>query len=196
MISVVVPCVDGREPLLEQTRQAYAQHSTGHELEWIVVKNRPDAGTAWNEGAALATGDYLHLTCDDMAPHPGWADVATLAADDGVFPSPRLLNLDGSLHSCGTLGGGLTLPECRDGFPALASPLPFVRREWWTPDACLAVHYYADDWLGFLARASGLRVEVRRGYLFTHLEGTVGRQRMVDRAMTDRQTFLDAAVAR
>lgn len=197
VISVVVPTLTGREDLEEQTRVAYKATSSGTEIEWILVKDKGVAGEAWNVGADLASGDFLLLGCDDMVPHSGWLETAVTAAEEGVYPAPRILNTDGGLQNCGTFGGGMTLGELRDGAPVTVSEIPFFPREWWTKDMCLPIHYYSDDWLAFLARDSGLRVEVRRDYCFTHLGGTIGRERVTGRkAMEDRADFLIAVTDR
>ena len=197
VVSVVVPTLTGREDLEEQARAAFKETCKGTEIEWILVKDKGVAGEAWNAGADLATGDFLMLACDDMVPHSGWLEAAVTAASEGVYPAPRIVNVDGALQNCGTFGGGMTLGELRDGASVPVSEIPFVKREWWQKDACLPIHYYSDDWLGFLARESGLRVEVRRDYCFTHLGGTVGRDLVVGRkAMEDRADFLIAVTER
>ena len=193
-ISVVVPNITGREDLLDRCRAAYKQHSDGVRVEWIVAKDQGGAGHAWNAGASQATGDYLHLTCDDMLPHAGWADVAISAAEQGVYPAPRILKADGELQNCGTLGSGMMLGEVVDGTPVNASELPFLSRDLWQPGMVVTGHYYSDDWMGVWARHQGLSVEVRRDYLFTHLEGRVGRERVAGRpAMEDRDRVMRAA---
>lgn len=194
VVSVVVPTLSGREDVEAQTRAAFKATTEGVDIEWILVKDKGVCGEAWNAGADLATGDYLMLACDDMVPHPGWLDVAITAADAGVFPAPRIITSDGELQNCGSFGGGMVLGECPDGAPVSISELPFFPRSWWMQNMCLPVHYYSDDWMGLLARDAGFRVEVRRGYCFTHLGCTVGRDGVVGvKAMEDRAHFLWAA---
>lgn len=194
-ISVVVPTIDGRENLLAATKAAYTAHSDGVELEWIEVRNRPTCGEAWNAGANAATGDYLHLSADDIEPHDGWVDAAIRAAEHNLWPAPHLLRPDGSTEACGSMGGGMLLADCPDWTPCLTSPFPFMDRAKWTADACLPIHYYADDWLAHVARVSGMPCVVAKGYRFTHLEGTVGRPRVAARAMQDRGVYLGAVTA-
>lgn len=198
MIAVVLPTIAGREALLERTIRAYRQH-TDDEVAVIVIRDRPTIGAAWNDGAQAAVYQtdayYLHLSADDVEPHPGWDTAAIGAVDRGVYPSPRILNADGSLHSCGTMGGGMLLPECGDGTPCASSPFPFMRTDDWPHvGPSIDAHYYADDYLGWAARRAGMDVEVVRGFALTHLEGTVGRAGSVQRSARDRQAFL-AAVA-
>lgn len=193
-ISVVVPTIAGREDLLAATKAAY-KANTSREVEWIEAKGYPTCGQAWNAGAASATGDYLHLSADDVEPHPGWDDAAVEAADQDFYPAPRLLTPAGAVHSCGSMGAGLLLPDCPDWTPCVSSSFPFMRIERWTPDCCLPIHYYADDWLAHLARVAGLKPVVRTGYCLTHLEGTVGRGANVARHHQHITTYL-RAVAR
>lgn len=195
MIAVVIPTIRGREALLERTVASYRAH-TDHDIEVIVVRDRPTIGQAWDDGAtaALDTGArYLHLSADDVDPCHGWDDAAITASERGHWPSPRITNPDGSLHSCGSMGGGMLLPDCADGTPCGTSPFPFLRLADWRHVApCLPIHYYADDYLAFRARLAGFEVVVARDYALTHHEGTVGRQRAVARAAQDRAAFLAA----
>lgn len=197
MIAVVIPTIPGREQLLDQTLAGY-RDNTETPLATIVVRNRPTIGEAWNDGvqAALAVKpDFLHLSADDVVPHPGWDLACMRAASDGVYPSPRIVNSDGSLHSCGTMGGGMLLPECATGTPCGTSPFPFMATaDWMDVGPCIPAHYYADDYLAWSARRARLEPRVVREFTLTHLEGVAGRHAMVQRAMADRERFL-AAVA-
>lgn len=193
MIAVVIPTIPGREALFERTVAAYKATA---DVTILVVRNRPTIGEAWNDGAQAALeadAKYLHLSADDVEPHPGWADAAIASVEAGGYPSPRILNADGSLHSCGTMGGGMLMPECADFTPCASSPFPFMALDaWHDVGPCPPIHYYADDYLGWSVRRTGREVEVRRDYLLTHLEGTAGRAKVVTRAMQDRSTFLAA----
>lgn len=190
-ISVVIPTIDGREDLFDRTLAAYKQHK---DLELIAPRNFSSIGEAWAAGAERATGDFIHLSADDVIPSDGAIGAGVRLASSGKYPSPRLLNADGSLHSCGTMGGGMLLPECATDTPCNASPFPFFRAQY--KDALLKdfppIHYYADDLLAHRARVAGLSTVVSREYEFTHLEGTVGRDAVARRAMADRQIFLEA----
>lgn len=191
MIAVVIPTLPGREELYERTVAAYRATA---DVTIITVRNRPMIGQAWDDGgnAAMQTdAHYLHLSADDVLPHEGWAEAAIGAVRAGFHPSPRILNEDGSLHSCGTMGGGMLLPECADRTLCGTSPFPFmVLDEWPLIGPCLHIGYYADDYLAWRARSAGREVAVIRDYCLTHLEGTVGRAQSVKRAMQDRATYL------
>lgn len=194
MIAVVIPTIRGREALYERTVAAYRATA---DVSIITARDRPTIGQAWNNGAEAALGvpgvEYLHLSADDVEPQPGWAEAATRTADRGGYPSPRILNIDGSLHSCGTMGGGMLLPECGDGTVCGSSPFPFMRLdEWAGVGPSIPAHYYADDFLAWSARQQGLEPVVVRDFCLVHLEGTQGRSRMVQRSADDRQMFLDA----
>lgn len=192
-VSVVIPTIRGREDVYGLTVEAFRATAPAGALELITVRDRPVLGAAWTDGAAAATGDYVMLAADDVLPQDGWMDAAIQAADDGVYPSPRITNPDGRLHSCGTMGGGMLLPECATGTPCGSSPFPFLRREVWTQvGPALPIHYYGDDYLAARARMVGLSVEVVRGYHLVHLEGTVGRQPHIERSRRDCQAYLAA----
>lgn len=193
MIAVVVPTIRGREALYERTVAAYRATA---DVAIITVRDRPTIGQAWNDGAEAAIGtgaEYLHLSADDVEPQPGWAEAAAQAAQADRWPSPRILNPDGTLHSCGTMGGGMLLPECGNTTPCGSSPFPFMQMsEWAGVGPSIPAHYYADDFLAWSARQQGLQVQVVRDFCLVHLEGTPGRSRMVQRSAADRQMFLDA----
>lgn len=189
MISVVIPTLDGRETLLAQTMAAY--EATFDDLEFVIVRNRSTCGEGWNAGAAKASAEYLMLAVDDMAPHEGWAETALAAVERDAYPAPWIVKDDGSTECCGTLGCGLLISDdARDGLLVSNSPVPFMRREYWDDiGPCIPTHYYADDYLAYKARFYGLRVEVCRGYKFTHFEGVVGRSSVVARADSDRALY-------
>ena len=193
MISAVIPTIPGREDLLEQTIASLEQ-TTPDTLELIIPRGHRTCGEAWNAGAPRATGDYVLLTADDMTAHDGWAAAAAAAADDGVYPAPWILRVDGSTECCGTLGSGLLLTEdARDGLPVCNSPVPFLRRDLWEQvGPAIPAHCYSDDYLAYRARLAGLRVEVRREYRFTHLDGQVGHAPLVTRVAADRQMYAEA----
>ena len=211
MIAVIIPTIPGREALYERTVAAYkatadertvAAYKATADVRIITVRNRPTCGQAWTEGADAAAGladiDYIHLAADDLEPHAGWAEAAMGAADRGIYPSPRILNADGSLHSCGTMGGGMLLPECATGTPCGTSPFPFMTKLAWTgvyncPPRIgpgITAHYYADDFFAWRARIAGYDVRVVREFCFTHLDGRVGVPKIVARAAQDRALFL------
>jgi hypothetical protein len=192
-VSIVIPTISGREALFAQTLAAYkASKPDSVEFEFIKVKDCSAIGSAWQAGALRASGTFTHLTADDVSPAGGWLDAAINATNRNEWPSPRILNVDGSIHSCGTLGGGMLLGDCADGTECASSPFPFYRTERFVQLGPLPpIHYYADDLLGWRARSTGLTPKVCRDYLLTHHEGTVGRAAVARRAMADRQTFLD-----
>lgn len=173
-ISVVIPTIRGRNKLLQQTIAAYQR--TG-DFELIVVRGRKTIGDAWNAGAEVAHGDFLHFSADDVEPQPGWAEAAMDAVERNIYPAPRITKLDWSLEACGSLGAGMLLGEVADGTVCNNSAFPFMRMEDWrligpAPD----IHYYADDYLSWRARQyAGLEIRVVRDYCLHHLEGSVGR---------------------
>ena len=191
MISVIIPTIAGREVHLDETVAAF--RDTPAKIEIVVVRNQPTCGQAWNIGAEQASGEYLLLGGDDLKPHPGWAETALEAAEAGVYPSPWITEPNGETLCAGTLGHGLYV-DGYDGMPVYNSPVPFFRRDQWDLIGPVPqIHYFADDYLAYRARFSaGLSVEVRRGYWFTHLNGTVGRQENVRLGEQYRWTYARA----
>lgn len=190
MISVVIPTVDGREDLLEQTKQAFRDTA---EVEFIVVRNERTCGDAWNMGAERASGQYLMLAGDDLLPQGGWAEVAIEAANANVLPAPRITTPDGKLECCGTLGQGLYI-DGKEGAPVYNAPIPFFRLMYWEQiGPAPSIHYYADDYLSYRARFNaGLSIEVRREYSFVHLNGQVGKAQNVARNEEFRWAYAQA----
>lgn len=155
ILSVVVPTVVGRESHLERTICSYEEH-TRVEIEWLVVHDRPTCGLAWNEGAALATGEYLHITADDLEPDGfDWLRVAVETTDHWGVPLGRVR--EGSE----TFGRDF----CR---------VPFCRREWWR-DVPADMHYYTDNAFTELMIERGHVPTVAVGYDFNHRRAMVGR---------------------
>jgi glycosyltransferase involved in cell wall biosynthesis len=191
MISVVIPTIPGRENLFDQTVEALEATANGTRLQFIVPRGHKTCGEGWNAGAELADGDYLMLAADDMIPHDGWLEAAVMAADEGVYPAPWIVNPDGSTLCCGTLGSGLLLSgDARDGLPVCNSPVPFMCRDRWPEiGPSIPTHCYSDDYLAFRARIAGLSVEVRRAFKFTHLDGQHGHMPLVLRAGVDRELY-------
>lgn len=188
MISVVIPTITGRENLLEQTVAGYRATA---DVEIIVVKNRKSCGEGWNAGASKASGDFLHFSADDLIPQAGWADAGIMAAEEGWWPSPRLLDPDGTIQSDGSMGGGMLLPEHRHIVKCVSSPFPFMEtRDWQDIGPCPPLHYYADDYLAAKAREIDLDVMAVPTYCFVHLGGTLGRDKVAARAADDQETFL------
>jgi hypothetical protein len=189
-ISVVIPTIKGRETLCDRTVAGFRATVDPDDLQLIIVKERNCIGTAWNDGAAAAEGQYLMLAADDVVPHPGWHEAAIAAADSGVYPAPLIEKLDGSLLATGSMGGGWILTNCADHAPVVSSQFPFFSTYVWRElGPSLDIHYFADDYLSAKARALGMAVQYRAGYKLTHLEGTAGREEMNRRSMTDRLTF-------
>lgn len=208
---VVIPTVSGREDLLERTKQGWrdSMRPGDPELRLVVVRDRVGIGRAWADGLRTALeleprAGWVVLAADDTYPMPavdqddaGWFRVTVARALRGIYPSPHIVNADGSVHSTGTMGAGMLVPGSllSDDLPAGTSPFPFLLREWarellaaGIPD----VHYYADDWVAWVVRRR-FKVDPRtvRGYRLMHLEGSVARPAMQRRAMADRQAVLD-----
>jgi hypothetical protein len=174
-ISIVIPTVDGREKSLARCLAAY-ESTTPVEVQYLVFRNRPTCGIAWNEGIAQADGDFIHLSADDLEPQPGWYEAAWSKVNAGFLPAPRILKPDGSTESC-----GWDASEREDGQIAEFSRIPFAPKEWfWEMGPMLETHYMNDYFFGDLGRKIGIQTVIAREYLFVHHHEEVGRLDRLD----------------
>lgn len=155
----MIPTVDGREDHLARCIATYEER-TNSAFQIIVIKNRPACGIAWNEGAELAEGDFLHFTADDLEPARGWDLPARKAVKQGAIPECRLFNLDGSEWQGPT--GNCHVPFCS-------------RPQWRKIGPHLPAHYYTDDWFTVKAQQMGYPLKLMPGYDFTHHWAQPGR---------------------
>lgn len=166
LISVVVPTITGREDWLERCRQAYERTTPG--LEFIVVKDEPSCGHAWQKGYERSTGRYVHFTADDIEPSPHWWREAVMAVDRGEVPACNVRGPNGYAAHCDSPLADLGhLPNVL---------VPFLSREqlelgnWLLP-----IHYGSDDWVAYRAAQLGLKVRRYPGYEVTHHVAPEGR---------------------
>lgn len=187
-VQVVIPTLAGREAICERTVAAYKEQNA----EVLLVKGATSCGEGWAHGFKQAKADVILLGLDDMIPDEGTLEAGEKAARDGIYPSPRIVLKDGTLESCGTLGGGgCHLGECPTGTLAYMSSAPIATKEMWAKiGPPIPIHYYVDDYLGYMARRAGLDCRVIREYAFTHHEEQHGRHRVVARVMADRHIFI------
>jgi hypothetical protein len=172
-ISVVIPTIPGREAHLERCVNAYTERSHA-EIELIVIPGRPTCGIAWNDGAAKAGGEYLHLTADDLEPLEGWDDAALETLRACKIPAPLILTPKGGIESAG--GWWDRVPV--DWAPTTNTcVVPFCRRRDWEANIgpSLECHYYTDDWFTDQCRRAGCEVVVRLPYRFMHHWASEGR---------------------
>jgi hypothetical protein len=201
-VAVVVPTTSGREGYYEETVRGWRATTPGVRI--LTVRDQAGIGPAWLAGTRVALDldpvvDFVVLAADDAYPTGDeWLGHCISAVRNGLFPSPRILNPDGSLHSCGTLGAGMLLPEVPDQSPAGSSPFPFLKRAWaetllQNPGPLAAgAHYYSDDYVTYLIRARHhVEAVVTRGYCLLHLEGPPA-DHVVRASMRDRSVMLKA----
>ncbi len=179
-VTVVVPTIKGREEMLQKCLASY--ELTTPQLELIVIKGKSTCGIAWNEGVARATGEYIHLTADDIEAHAGWLEAGVSSASRGELPAGLILHSDGSLQSCGDEH------DRPDGFVTEIPRIPFL------PTALAReifpirpIHYFSDNLVGDLARGLGWETVVNRKYLFTH--HLAGHGRLDERLTSDYRRY-------
>lgn len=178
MISVVVPTIAGREASLARTVAAYEASVAAAEMQILVITDADTCGDAWNAGAKLASGDYLHFTADDLAPsRPDWWLDAVAAVDAGSLPVGRIVEhgLDGETRS---FGGDF-------------ARAPFIRADWWQPMPA-GLHYWTDNLLTDRLRREGHQTRFCESYAFTHRPVDVGRLDTAARLERDHALYLAA----
>jgi hypothetical protein len=173
-ILVIVPTITGREHWLERCLSAYRDNSR-HAVNLWVVKDEPTCGAAWNLGWMQAGGglphDFVHLSCDDLEPQPGWDSAAIKALRQRMLPCPLQTHADGTPWQWGRF----TFPV-PDWSVCEATTLPFL--PWWMAEKILPgldCHYYTDDWISWRARRLGWGDVYREGYRFIHHLAPEGR---------------------
>jgi hypothetical protein len=189
MVSVVIPTIQGREKWLDACMSAYEE--TCADVELIVIRDRTSCGQAWIDGAAEATGEYLHFTADDLAPLPGWWEAAAAVADEGGVPGANVLTAqdpDGSWREDSTMFSGAFLNGDRDARNIL---VPFLSRKIFEEGGwLLPIHYGSDDWVTFLADVRKHPIPFTADYKFTH--GAAPEGRLWDSRRVDIPVLCDA----
>jgi hypothetical protein len=65
LIDVVIPTVAGREDSLDRLIDSCKANTAAH-LDFIVVRDEPTCGRAWQRGLTLCTNPFVWLACDDL----------------------------------------------------------------------------------------------------------------------------------
>lgn len=173
---MVLPTIDGREEDLARCMAAY--QSTSPDARIYIERNYTSCGAAWLAGADHAAEDrfdYLHLTADDLEPHPGWLEAAIETVDAGFIPAPLVYNPDGSLQSAGLSGFGCWTGAYADWGFVEGTTVPFLRADMWKKIGMIPVHYCSDLWVSHRGRQHGWETVVRTGMVFTHYNAMPGR---------------------
>jgi len=162
LISVVIPTVAGREDHYQRCVEAYLSRTRSCRPEIVTELDHPSCGLAWQAGAERASGDIIHLTCDDIEPLDGWDIAAMEAVERHVLPGP-LVRQAGSLEP---QSWGHELP---DWSPVKMSTLAFMTRDLWEQvQPLFTAHYYTDDFISERAKHAGWDIQVVHGYSFLH----------------------------
>lgn len=197
-ISVVIPTIPGREAHYRRCADGYTACADGaYDLDLITIVGEPTCGWGWQAGAERMdpASEYLHFTCDDIEPLPGWAAPAIEALDQHVMPAPRVLN--------GHTGAPEYFPEWGrehpDWTPSGMAGLPFMSRELWLDHVApmFTGHYYTDNWCTWRAVQAGYVAKVRTGFAFRHYWADHGRGAGMgyeERLLHDRDLFFQATV--
>ncbi|GIV03711.1 MAG: hypothetical protein KatS3mg015_2541 [Fimbriimonadales bacterium] len=170
LISIIIPTLYSRSHWLEKCLAAYHK-SVSIPYEIIILHEYGSCGKAWNVGIKESLGDLIHLSADDLEPHPGWLEAATAVLDDGYLPCPRILNSDGTLQSCGD-----TAEEVPSGTPAKVARVPLLPRTLALKMLPIFENQYMGDyWISWKASTFGWQTVVVREMTFTHHLAPEGR---------------------
>ena len=161
MISIVIPTIDGREDYFARCIESY-EKNTQYEYEFIILRNRKCCGVGWNEGASLAKGKYIHLTCDDQEAVAGWDTTAVETVENGFMPSCIV-------HYPEQNYTHYRYPGKADWEQVPMSTIPFFSAEMWKKiGPTIPMQYYIDDFIGWMGEIHGIPTVMRHGYQFNH----------------------------
>lgn len=192
-ILVIVPTITGREHWYKRCFDAYALNSL-HEVRWWHAFDEPTCGAGWNKGWAdqpYGRCDFVHLTCDDLEPQPGWDVAAIAACREKLLPCPLQTHADGTPWQWGR-----STTPVPDWTPCNTTTLPFM--PWALAERILPgldTHYWCDDWVSWRARQYGWGDVYRAGYRFVHhlaMEGRGAGMSMAGRMQHDERVFEQA----
>lgn len=192
---IVLPTVRGREQLHAAVRDAWKAQAD----VVVTVRDAPTVGEAWNRGyaevaPAAKPSDLVCFAIDDALPHPDALKEGAAWANRLAIPSPRLLSTTGAVEACGSMGGGMFLPDCADGTPCRSAGIILARRS--TVDrvgAFLPIHYYVDDDWCWRAALLGVRTVACPGFVFQHRHASPRRAAMQALSAQHRAAFLEHA---
>lgn len=210
-VSVIIPTVEGRERYLKRCIEGYeTRHNTEHEIEIIVEKGHDHGGKAWQLGSEKATGDYLHLTNDDIVPGYDYLEPLVDAVDQGFVPITIVVNtipeiLDKNSmpfndnptpeNQSWAFEGPPYIPEDWNNpdpnNDSLYPSLPFCSvRQWKNIGPMIYSHYGTDKWFGWKAKQAGYSQVVRNKSIFYHYAASEKREGVIEGWLGhDRLTF-------
>lgn len=203
-VSVVIPTTKYRKDYLERCVAGYKRR-TPDEVEIIVEEDAISCGAGWQAGAEKATGDYIHLTCDDIVPDYGWLTPCVEAVRDNYVPVVKVgwgpKDLDANLmpkFGCRAFHWSFfedhkDYPDWHKASTSAADypSLPFCSIEQWKDiGPMIPCHYATDKWFGHRAKKFAYWPVVRTEARFFHYAATSGRDQMIDGwTGLDRLTF-------
>lgn len=166
--------MDNREDIKRECVRAY-QDTGPADIDFFIQYDLPTCGQVWNAGAKVAQKlghDYVHMTADDLIPHPGWYEAAVETVDDGLnhLPGAYIYRPDGSIE---TFGNQIQEEWARlDG-----GSVPFCRTADWIdiPN----IHYWSDNAYDYAQmKVNNYSFVARQAYAFTHYSAEPGRKIM------------------
>ena len=160
-LSVLIPTVGDRRPMLNQVTAAIKAEHPGAQILSTVVSSW---GKGLNEMMPSAVGEYVSCCCDDTVPQDGWFEAGRALLDTGVMPASRYFTVDGDpVHPVDEIPGGVPVGWCRSFL--LTREIyervgPFIDATW-----------YADWDYSERLVAAGIPIVSCDGFAFTHLDG-------------------------
>lgn len=169
--SVVIPTISGREEWAEKCLSGYKLTAPG--AEYIVIKDEPSCGHAWQKGYAQSTRPFVHFTADDIVPaEPNWMKGALRLLREGIVPGANVID--------GRIDGKVVKLLCDSPLGDLGSwpnvLVPFLSREMLEMGGwLLPIHYGSDDWITYKAVRAGFHVQRCMEYRMAHHVAPEGR---------------------
>lgn len=170
-ISIIIPTITGRESWVDKCLSEYKL--TAPDAEYIVIKDEPSCGHAWQKGYAQSTRPFIHFTADDITPaESNWMKGALDMLRSGIVPGANVVD--------GRVTDSIVKLLCDSPLGELGRwpniLVPFLTREMLEMGGwLLPIHYGSDDWVTYKAVKSGFQVQRCMEYRMAHHVADEGR---------------------